>query len=61
MNLAAGVLLRNELRRRGALEPDAPARLNHFSHNGFLLHDEFTQKCRPHDLRAAYDGLEIVL
>ena len=61
MNLATSVLLRDELRKRGALEPDAPVWLNHFSHNGFVLHDEFTQKCRPHDLGVAYDGLKIEL
>ena len=44
-----------------ALRPDAPVYLTHISHTGLLLHEELEERCTPHGISVAYDGLELVM
>ena len=44
-----------------ALKPDAPVYLTHICHTGLLLHEEMEERCAPHGISVAYDGLEFVL
>jgi len=50
---------RRKLVDMGCLAPDAPAYVNHFSHNGNGLYDELQEKFAPHGMTVAYDGLSI--
>ena len=33
--------------------------INHFSHNGGILHEELEERMKPHGFIVAYDGLEV--
>jgi phosphoribosyl 1,2-cyclic phosphate phosphodiesterase len=44
-----------------ALKPGAPVYLTHLCHTGLLLHEELEERCIPHGISVAYDGLEFSL
>jgi phosphoribosyl 1,2-cyclic phosphate phosphodiesterase len=48
-------------KERLALQPGAPVYLTHICHTGLLLHEEFEERCAPHGILVAYDGLELSL
>ena len=35
--------------------------INHFSHNGGILHEEYLELAKPYSIQVGYDGLEIVI
>ena len=41
------------------LEPEAPAYVTHFSHNGYGLYEELQSRFFPHGMTVAYDGLSV--
>lgn len=45
----------------GCVGTDTKAVVNHFSHNGLLLHGEIEEYVRPYGFLTAYDGFEISL
>jgi phosphoribosyl 1,2-cyclic phosphate phosphodiesterase len=46
---------------RIVLKAAAPVYLTHLCHTGLLLHEELEERCAPHGISVAYDGLEFVL
>jgi len=57
----AAVEFRDKLREVGALTDKTPVFVNHFSHNGKVLHKDLCKFFKPHGINAAYDGLTISL
>lgn len=57
----AAVEFRDKLREVGALTDKTPVFVNHFSHNGKVLHKNLCKFFKPHGIKAAYDGLTIIL
>ena len=55
----AAVAFRDKLREVGALTDRTPVFVNHFSHNGKVLHKDLCKFFKPHRINAAYDGLTI--
>lgn len=43
------------------LKPAAPVFLTHICHTGLLLHEEMEERCTPHGIQVAYDGLAFEL
>ena len=41
------------------IEPDTPAYVTHFSHNGYALHEELQARFFPEGMTVAYDGLSV--
>ena len=41
------------------IEPDTPAYVTHFSHNGYGLHEELQARFFPEGMTVAYDGLSV--
>jgi phosphoribosyl 1,2-cyclic phosphate phosphodiesterase len=50
---------RERLVEMRCLEPETPAYVTHFSHNGYGLHEELEERFRPYGMTVAYDGLTI--
>lgn len=59
MSFEAVLDLRNTLIDSGAVRPDVPVVVTHFSHNMGLLHEEFQAIAGPEGVRVAYDGMEL--
>ena len=57
----AAVEFRDKLRKVGALADKTPVFVNHFSHNGKVLHKNLCKFFKPHGIGVAYDGLTITL
>ena len=53
--------IRDRLIRIGCGKPETHWVINHFSHNGGILHDELVHLMTPHGIEVAYDGMEILL
>jgi len=59
MALDDNVRVRDEMLRRGIIEPDARYVLTHISHGGDALHGELADLAAQHGMVVAYDGMEI--
>ncbi|MDD5676943.1 MAG: MBL fold metallo-hydrolase [Kiritimatiellae bacterium] len=57
----ASVEFRSKLRELGALTAETPVYVNHFSHNGKVLHKDLCKFFKPHGIHVAYDGLTITV
>lgn len=55
------IRFRDRLATSGALAGDARILLTHICPTGLLLHDELCERCQPHGIEVAYDGLEVTL
>jgi phosphoribosyl 1,2-cyclic phosphate phosphodiesterase len=50
---------KERLQKAGICAPDCLFVLNHFSHNGRILHGRLTEMAKEKDMLVSYDGLEI--
>ena len=57
LSLEECIAFKNKL----TLQPHAQVYLTHLCHTGLLLHEELEERCTPHGIAVAYDGLEFVL
>ncbi len=48
-----------KFKARGCIDEHTVLVVNHFSHNGLLLHEDLEKLAKPHGIIVAYDGLEI--
>ena len=61
LGAAQVIEVRDELRKIGALKPDARVIVTHFSHNGGWLHGQLEEHFGPQGIEVAYDGMQIEL
>ncbi|HVK03388.1 MAG TPA: MBL fold metallo-hydrolase [Armatimonadaceae bacterium] len=61
LNLDDAVRFRQRLLAGGGLAPAAPFFLTHLCHTGLLLHEELSERCAPHGIRVAFDGMSLDL
>ena len=61
MSLDDCIRMKEKLVTAGGLPDAAPFLLTHLCHTGLLLHDELSERCAPHGIAVAYDGLEVNL
>lgn len=59
MGLDSCTLTRDRLLKEGIITPDTINCINHFSHNGMLVHDELVPVAEKLGFLTAYDGMEI--
>jgi phosphoribosyl 1,2-cyclic phosphate phosphodiesterase len=59
MGIPDDLKIRHGLFERGAVTQKTMFVLNHFSHNGGLIHDELTKEAEKEGFIAAWDGMEI--
>ena len=45
----------------GCGKPNTHWIINHFSHNGVILHEELVDRMTPYGIEVSYDGMEVVL
>ena len=61
MNIERCNKMRERLLSIGLADNNTKFVLNHFSHNGFVLHDEFEKIAKTNGFLVSYDGMEIEL
>lgn len=59
MGVSGVVQMAEELRRRGAITEKTRCIATHFSHNGWLLHEELVTTFLPHGIEVAFDGMVV--
>ena len=59
MGADTSIAFRRRLVDMGCLAPEAPAVVNHFSHNCGALHGDLVDYFTPHGIAVAYDGLTL--
>lgn len=59
MNLVGVKITRDMLIKNGNIDNNTVCVLNHFSHNGVLLHDEMEETAKKDGFEVSYDGMEI--
>lgn len=59
MGIPDNILVKERLREIGAVDNHTRLIVNHFSHNGGLLHDGLTALAAPHGMVPAYDGMTV--
>ena len=57
MGIEGVVATVERLRKAGAVTGSTRLVATHFSHNGGMLHEQLAERCRPHGITAAYDGM----
>lgn len=55
------ILIREQLREIGICDDHTLCVVNHFSHNGGMLHEELCEKLEPLGFTVSYDGMKIEL
>ena len=61
MNLKECLETVERMRGCNFVSPSTRFVLTHFCHNGILMHEEYEEFCKPHNIEVAYDGMEIIL
>jgi phosphoribosyl 1,2-cyclic phosphate phosphodiesterase len=59
LSISEVIQVRARLLEDGVIQEDTPYYLTHIAHTGLLLHNEMEAMVAPHNMRVAYDGLEI--
>jgi phosphoribosyl 1,2-cyclic phosphate phosphodiesterase len=57
----SAVAFRDRLLELGAITATTPVIVNHFSHNGWTIHDDLCAFFNPHRIEVGYDGLKLEL
>ena len=50
-----------QLRTLGCIRKDTQIILNHFSHNGHMLHSQMKALAKPYGIHVAYDGMSVII
>lgn len=61
MGLPDAVCVRQQLLDTGAADSHTRFILNHFSHNGGLLHEQLTERAAVWNMVPSYDGMTVTL
>lgn len=61
LGLDSDIVLRDRLEDMGVSRPDTLSVINHFSHNGILIHDELEPEAARLGFLTAYDGMSVEL
>lgn len=59
MGIPENIQAYEHFQEMGCIKPTTQILLNHFSHNGQILHDEVTELVAPYPFQVAYDGMTL--
>jgi len=59
MGFPQNIRVKDRLIAQGNADANTIFIINHFSHNGGLLHDELVKMAKPHGFQVSYDGMEV--